>query len=71
MTGAPTLRYNAPGPSNFIFAMAIVTAEAKAAYLDLDNAAEVEDKLTRALDAVQAHSDRLKEKTEGSGVHLL
>ncbi|CAL5221468.1 g3664 [Coccomyxa viridis] len=44
--------------------MAVVKAEPKPAYLDLDNAVEVEDKLTRALDAVQAHGDRLKEKTE-------
>lgn len=42
--------------------MAIVKAEATPAYLDLDNAVEVEEKLTRALDAVQAHSDRLKQK---------
>ncbi len=45
-------------------AMAIAKAEERGAYLDLGNAVEVEDKLTRALDAVQAHSDRLKEKKE-------
>ncbi len=44
--------------------MAIVRAAEKH-YLDLDNAVEVEDKLTRALNAVAAHSDRLKEKKEG------
>ncbi len=48
--------------------MAVVKAEPKPAYLDLDNAVEVEDKLTRALDAVQAHGDRLKEKTEAGEV---
>ena len=50
--------------------MALVRVEGKPAYLDLDNAVEVEDKLTRALDAVQAHSDRLKEKTEAGWAHL-
>ena len=44
--------------------MAIAKFEERGAYLDLGNAVEVEDKLTRALDAVQAHSDRLKEKKE-------
>ena len=44
--------------------MAIVKAEERPPYLDLDNAVEVEEKLTRALDAVQAHSDRLQQKQE-------
>ena len=44
--------------------MALVKAEERAAYLDLDNAVEVESKLTRALEAVQAHSDRLIAKKE-------
>lgn len=50
--------------------MAIVQVELKAAYLDLDNAVEVEDKLTRALDAVQAHGDRLKEKEQAGEYSL-
>ncbi|CAK0780923.1 hypothetical protein CVIRNUC_005223 [Coccomyxa viridis] len=44
--------------------MAIVKAEERPPYLDLDNAVEVEEKLTRALDAVQAHSNRLQQKQE-------
>jgi hypothetical protein len=44
--------------------MALVKAEERPAYLDLDNAVEVESKLTRALEAVQAHSDRLIAKKE-------
>ena len=47
--------------------MAVARVDDKSAYLDLKNAVEVEDKLTRALDAVQAHSDRLKEKKEAGG----
>ena len=50
-----------------VHAMAVARVDDKSAYLDLKNAVEVEDKLTRALDAVQAHSDRLKEKKEAGG----
>ena len=51
--------------------MAIVQGKGKAAYLDLGNAVEVEDKLTRALDAVQAHGDRLREKEEAGTLLLI
>lgn len=44
--------------------MAIVKAEERPPYLDLDDAVEVEEKLTRALDAVQAHGNRLQQKQE-------
>ena len=49
--------------------MALVKAEERPAYLDLDNAVEVETKLTRALEAVQAHSDRLIAKKESGEIY--
>lgn len=49
--------------------MALVKAEERPAYLDLDNAVEVESKLTRALEAVQAHSDRLIAKKESGEIY--